>query len=128
MMKETLNNSHQNQRERYITLFKSLFSFKGRIRRTKYWIINLFLGLLIFPIYLTDENNVSISALIGMFFLATLAVWIGFAASAKRYHDLGKSGWWIIFQLIPIVGYAFIIYAAFFKGQEHDNKYGSNPY
>jgi len=83
--------------------------------------------LLVFPIYLTDENNVSISALIGLFFLATLAVWIGFAASAKRYHDLGKSGWWVIFQLIPIVGYAFIIYAAFFKGQEHDNKYGSNP-
>ena len=127
-MKKTLNDSHQNQRERYITLFNSLFSFKGRIRRTKYWIINLCLGLLVFPIYLTDENNVSISALLGMFFLATLAVWIGFAASAKRYHDLGKSGWWVIFQLIPIVGYAFIIYAAFFKGQEHDNKYGSNPY
>ena len=74
------------------------------------------------------KNDASMGVLIGMFIITILLAWISFATSIKRYHDLGKSGWFVLLQLIPIIGYAFIIYAAFFKGQEHDNKYGPNPY
>ena len=128
MMKETLNDSQLNQNGQSTSLQKLLFSSQGRMCRAKYWIINLCVGLLVLPIYLIKENDVSIGVLIGMFLLAILLLWINIATNIKRYHDLGKSGWFVLLQLIPIVGYVFIIYAAFFKGQEHDNKYGPNPY
>jgi uncharacterized membrane protein YhaH (DUF805 family) len=128
MMKETLNDSQLNQNGQSTSLQKLLFSSQGRMRRTKYWIINLCAGLLLLPVYLIKENDASMGVLIGMFIITILLAWIGFATSIKRYHDLGKSGWFVLLQLIPIIGYAFIIYAAFFKGQEHDNKYGPNPY
>lgn len=128
MMKEAHNDSQPNQNGQSTSLQKLLFSAQGRMRRTKYWIINLCVGLLLLPTYLIKENDVSIGVLIGMFIITIFLAWIGIATSIKRYHDLGKSGWFVLLQLIPIVGYAFMIYAAFFKGQEHDNKYGPNPY
>ena len=127
-MKETLNDSQLNQNGQSTSLQNLLFSSQGRMRRTKYWIINLCAGLLSLPVYLIKENDASMGVLIGMFIITILLAWISFATSIKRYHDLGKSGWFVLLQLIPIIGYAFIIYAAFFKGQEHDNKYGPNPY
>jgi uncharacterized membrane protein YhaH (DUF805 family) len=35
-------------------------------------------------------------------------------------HDLGRSGWWILF---PVVNLVFM----FFDGQPGDNEYGPNP-
>lgn len=127
-MKKAHRDSQLNQNGQSTSLQKLLFSSKGRMRRTQYWIINLCVGLLLLPIYLIKENDVSIGVLIGMFIITIFLAWINIATNIKRYHDLGKSGWFVLFQLIPIVGYAFMIYASFFKGQEHDNKYGSNPY
>ena len=47
--------------------------------------------------------------------------------AARRLHDLGKSGWWQLLSLIPIVNLAFALYLLFFKGEEGDNRFGPDP-
>lgn len=45
--------------------------------------------------------------------------WIG----VRRFHDIGKSGWWALVTLLPFVSFILI----FIKGQEGSNQYGEDP-
>jgi uncharacterized membrane protein YhaH (DUF805 family) len=48
------------------------------------------------------------------------------AAAIRRLHDTGKSGWMILFGLIPFVG--FIILIVFYvQPSDGSNAYGSGP-
>ena len=43
-------------------------------------------------------------------------------------HDLNKSGYNVLWALIPILGYLYIATIGFFlKGTEGSNDYGSDP-
>jgi len=94
--------------------------FAGRLDR-KNFIIALFLSVPIFAIILSmvlvSTKNAAISIFVYVleqFFLISLFV--------RRFHDSGKSGWWIV--LIPLSGGIALIYL-FLKGQQEENKYGS---
>ena len=50
------------------------------------------------------------------------------ALYAKRWHDRGKSGWWTLIGLIPIIGGLWIlIELGFLKGTYGSNQYGPDP-
>ena len=54
--------------------------------------------------------------------VVTIAIfWIGLAIAVKRWHDRGKSGWWI---LVPIYGF---ILTAFLPGTAGPNRFGPDP-
>ena len=60
--------------------------------------------------------------LVSLFFLIP-----SLAVSVRRLHDIGKSGWFLLITLIPVVGsIIFIIYAAQ-EGVRRPNKYGEDP-
>ncbi len=96
--------------------------FNGRINRKPFWIgmVILFLA------------NLIISAILGGFLLQ-LVFWIviaypSIAVSAKRCHDRGKSAWWCLLFLIPLVGVVWaIIDLGILEGDSGDNRYGSSP-
>ena len=48
--------------------------------------------------------------------------------SVRRWHDLGKSGWWVFISLIPILGglYALVM-QGFVAGEPGPNQYGPAP-
>ena len=51
--------------------------------------------------------------------------WMILAVSAKRWHDRGKSGWWSLIMLIPMVGPIWaLIELGFLKGDYGYNRYG----
>ena len=51
----------------------------------------------------------------------------GWAVFTRRMHDIGKSGWWWLIALIPIVG-AIVLFVFVCKDSEPgDNAYGPNP-
>lgn len=120
-------NEQRNTVQEQSSFFSSLLSFKGRIRRTRYWVTNFCIGLLFIPSNMegdTMSEGVAIFTL--MIFIPS--IWIMLAACVKRLHDLGKSGWMALLSLIPIINFIIGIYMAFFKGEECDNQYGPNPY
>ncbi len=66
------------------------------------------------------------------FRIAWLAVvgWVCVALQIKRWHDLGKSGWLVLINLVPVVGTLIsLIVLGFFKGGSDSNKFGDkgNP-
>lgn len=107
--------------------FSSLFSFKGRIRRTAYWLTNFGLSLLLLPANLAGDDMSEGLAIYTLLVFIPI-IWMSLANSVKRFHDLGKSGWYAALLFVPIANFIFGIYAAFFKGEECDNQYGPNPY
>ena len=82
-----------------------LFSFEGRVNRTKYWLVALI-----------NVAAILIVAALALFLLPITAAWIvivvvvlamayiGVAVAVKRLHDREKSGWWLLlYYMMPSV-------------------------
>jgi uncharacterized membrane protein YhaH (DUF805 family) len=97
-------------------------SFDGRISRQPFWI-----GVLVL-----FAANVLIAVVLGRGVLGALAslalVYPSIALSVKRWHDRGKSGWWVLIGLIPVVGFVWtLVECGLLEGTKGDNAYGPEP-
>lgn len=104
-------------------MIKKFFSFNGRIHNSEYFIslfIFLFEVIMMQNMFSGFNANISSIKLIIYGLINIVFLWLLIAQSAKRCHDLGKSGWW---QLVPFYGFVMI----FKNGQIGANKYGENP-
>jgi len=45
----------------------------------------------------------------------------------RRLHDTGKSGWWLLIVLVPIVGPIVLLVFYVLDSQPGANEYGPNP-
>lgn len=95
------------------------FDFEGRVTRQAYWMFFLWY----FIIYAV--LNVPSDELAGLFALAVLLPHLGLGA--RRLHDTGKSGWWLLVGLIPVIGWIAIIYLLAQQGVAGPNQYGADP-
>ena len=106
-------------------MFKSIFSFEGRIRRKEYclsFLIYNCIAVLLWALTLNmashySTNQDSTLLVLILFIPCLIFIW---AQGAKRCHDLGKSGW---YQFIPF----YFICLLFADGQWGMNQYGPNP-
>ena len=98
--------------------FTRYTDFKGRSRRSEYWWATLAIGILgtIVGLVLADLSWI--------WSLVTLIP--GLAICIRRLHDIGKSGWWYLFILIPLVGPILLI-VWFCRDSTEDNQWGPNP-
>ena len=51
----------------------------------------------------------------------------GLALVVRRLHDLGKSGWFYLIILFPIIGALVLLVFFCIEGQKEDNKWGPDP-
>jgi uncharacterized membrane protein YhaH (DUF805 family) len=111
-----------------------LFSPVGRATRGHYWLGVAILFVIWLFIALSSSSTVDpatgeptssptfLSSLLIFLFL-----WIGFAVSAKRYHDRGKAAWWVLVALIPVVGFFWqIVELGFLPGDPGPNQYSQS--
>lgn len=91
--------------------FSKYADFEGRANRAEYWYWFLFTFLFsLIPI---------VNIIAGLaFFIPSLA------AAVRRLHDIGKSGWWYLIALIPIVGAIWLIVLLCQPSQPEANEYG----
>ena len=115
-------------------LSQVLFSFKGRIGRGTLWGVWLSITVVGFVIEFLfggsfgsgyEGFGVSISI---YFLYLILSVWISFAIQVKRWHDRNKSGWMLLINFIPIIGWLWaFVELGFLKGTTGPNQYGEDP-
>ena len=115
----------------YLEVLKKYFVFSGRARRKEYWyfvlfnlIISIVLGI-IDGIIGTFSAETGIGLLGGIYSLAVLIPCI--SVSVRRLHDTGRTGWWLLIGLVPIIGAIVIIIFAVLDSQPDENQYGPNP-
>ena len=94
--------------------------FRGRSSRSQFWWFMLFCVL---AVSLAE-------ALVGEGFsgLVTLALVLPtLAVTARRLHDIGRSGWWQLVVWIPVVGLFIALYWYVQPSEAMDNKWGAPP-
>jgi uncharacterized membrane protein YhaH (DUF805 family) len=103
-------------------------AFSGRARRSEYWYFVLFTVIVSFVASIIDSilgTRGSGTGLVGA--IASLALLLpGIGVGIRRLHDTGRSGWWLLIGLIPIVG-AIVLLVFFVQDSQPDNQYGANP-
>ncbi len=97
-------------------MFKNIFSFEGRIRRSEYG-ISLIIHWTFWAIITAIKTSTNIDG-IGLFYAVSL--WFIWAQASKRCHDLSKNGWW---QLVPF----YMLWMLFQEGFTGINEYGPSP-
>lgn len=94
--------------------------FTGRSTRQEYWMFVLvYVGVAIVVGVIAAALKMEI--LTALFSLATIIPSI--AIATRRLHDIGKSGWWQLISLVPIIGPIVLIVWLATKSTE-DNEYG----
>jgi len=93
--------------------------FNGRASRPEFWWFALFCFLVgaVFQVLHLE--------MIGM--LANLVLLLpSLAVGARRLHDMGKSGWFQLVWLIPIIGWAVMVYWLVQPSVAGANEYGES--
>lgn len=115
----------------YIEVLKKYTVFSGRARRKEYWFFVLFNVLVSIALTFIDGVTGTLSAesgvglLSGLYGLAVLVPSI--AVGVRRLHDIGRSGWWLLIVLVPLLGVLVLLVFAVLDSQPGSNEYGPNP-
>lgn len=103
-------------------------TFSGRASRPEFWwwVLAVFLANLAASALDTlifgagPDNSQPIGALLNLaLFVPNIAV------AARRLHDIGKSGWWLLLAFIPVLGLLVLIFFYVQPTQPEPNAYGA---
>jgi len=127
--------------ESLTSVFNKYATFTGRARRSEYWwftgcyfciqllfniaTIGMMVGMMSGGMSYNDPSYTVfqiVCVIVGLgLFLPSLAV------TVRRLHDIGKSGWNILWAIIPLIG-CIIVLVWMCKDSDVDaNKYGESP-
>jgi uncharacterized membrane protein YhaH (DUF805 family) len=106
--------------------FQRYADFQGRSSRAEYWWFTLALLLAGFAIgLLMKVLGIAVELL---YVLMLPAIIPSIAVQVRRFHDIGKSGWFILLGLIPFIGSFIIIYFMVQPSMAGPNQYGAHPH
>jgi len=111
----------------FLEALKKYAVFSGRARRKEYWMYALFVGIIyvVLAVIVAASKSSAGIAILGIFYLAILLP--SLAVGVRRLHDIGKSGWWLLFGIVPIVGGITLLIFSCMDSQPGANQYGPNP-
>ena len=115
----------------YLEALKKYAVFSGRSRRMEYWyfvLFNIIVGVVLALIDMligTFSAMSNIGLLSGIYSLAVLIPTL--AVMVRRLHDIDRTGWWILINLIPLVGTIVLLVFALTPGTPGSNRYGPDP-
>lgn len=108
--------------------FRNYATFDGRARRSEFWFFALFTilaqaaaGLLDETLYFGAGRGPAAGLVSLLLFLPSLAV------AVRRLHDGGRSGWWILICLLPLIGWLILLIWYLSRGEAGPNRFGPDP-
>lgn len=115
----------------YLKCWKQYADFSGRARRKEYWMFVLFNFIAAMAFGIVDgvlglaNEVIGLGVLGGLYSLAAFIP--SLAVSVRRLHDIGKSGWYYLLGLIPLLGAIVLLVWFCTEGEYGANKWGENP-
>ena len=119
---------------------KRYADFSGRSRRKEYWMFTL--GSVIVSVILygiigasiglgnpEDTGSLALMSGAGIILLVfAVAIFIpSLAVQVRRFHDQDKSGWFILLNLVPYVGWIVVLVMMCIDGTRGPNRFGPDP-
>lgn len=110
-------------------------NFRGRARRSEYWwfylftmVISIAAQVIIGAVAATGSTVLTL-----IFSIAVLVIILGLivpiiAVAIRRMHDAGRSGWWLLIGLVPVIGVFVILFWFVQRGTVGPNAWGADPY
>lgn len=115
----------------YFNVLKKYAVFTGRATRREFWMFHLFQLIIAVVLGIVDGilgtggSGSPVGVLVALYWFATLLP--SLAVLVRRLHDTNRSGWWVLFGLIPLVGFIVLLASAIEDSDPSDNRYGPNP-
>jgi uncharacterized membrane protein YhaH (DUF805 family) len=106
-----------------------LLSANGRVSRSQFWlkwalpyfVVTIVLYFILFMIF------EPMTAIIIVYIYLLIMLWPGIVIYIKRSHDRGRSGWFVLLFLVPIVSLWPLVELLFLPGTPGSNDYGPDP-
>jgi len=148
-----------NMGEAVVTCLRKYSDFTGRARRSEYWwfvLAEFLVGILVFAAFLYslrpaiepmwddikagrirtlnqfieggDWEKVT-GALFAFGAIAIIMTIPMYAAGARRLHDMGQSGLWLLLNFAYVIPFASFVplIMCMIDGQDHENRWGPDP-
>lgn len=120
----------------YLDILTNKFAdFNGRARRKEYWMWTLYCTIILLISMVFDNLFGLTFEFLGqdlgygwLYLIFGIIQFIpGLAVVIRRLHDVGKSGWYYLIILIPLIGFIWILVLLCTDGVKEENKWGTNP-
>ena len=103
----------------YLAAWRRFGDFAGRTSRRDFWTYFL-INLVAYVMALVIARTLAL--------LYALAVFIpNLGMHIRRLHDVGRSGWWLLLALIPLVGDILLLVWLALPGEPGPNRWGPPP-
>ena len=113
----------------YTASLKKYAVFDGVAGRREFWtffLVNL-VAYLIFYVFMFVFAHSVLALLVDLLFFAlilgTLVPY--YAVMARRLHDSGRSGWWVLIGFVPFIGGLILLVLLALETAQGPNKYNS---
>ena len=113
----------------YLAVLRQYAKFDGRAHRPEVWwftlwsvIVSLALTVVELALDLGNDWAGPLTSVYGL-----LVIVPSLAVGARRQHDIGRTGWWQLLLLLPIVGAIIMIVWWAQDGEPGVNEWGPKP-
>ena len=110
--------------------FKNFKDYKSRSCRYEYWFWVLFIFLSSILISIISELlsllHISLMIILLVAFYIFVVIFT-LPLCLRRLHDIGKNGWFILIELIPIIGTIILLIFKCRDSVKEPNKWGDSP-
>jgi uncharacterized membrane protein YhaH (DUF805 family) len=110
------------------TLKRLLLDPSGRVGRRGWWLWGVAMPLGLALYFSVILRVFGLSARATDIAVNLLLVWPAVVISIKRWHDRGKSGWWVLVTVLPFIGWLWaLIENGLLRGNAGSNRFGEAP-
>ena len=99
-----------------VTCMRKYATFSGRASRSEYWWFLLFQLLVIALVAAVVESLVPFAQLVLLL--------PGLAVICRRLHDTGRTGWWLLLLLVPVIGWIILLVFMLESSKTEGDRFG----
>jgi uncharacterized membrane protein YhaH (DUF805 family) len=105
-----------------------LVSTEGRISRSTFWkfFAIFYIAAAIVGFISKNSGSAAVRGVLGLLMLPLMVVAI--MVQIRRWHDRDKSGWWVLINLVPCIGFVWVLVElGCLPGTTGENRFGPDP-